>query len=372
MSAFLNYKRAPLCNLFALALMLLATMQLSAQSPTEVFQQPELLLQQYRTNPVPLEAYNETEIAWQHTLNAAEDSILAYMPVDKVERTPVDFEPITPWTWKWVHLTHQQPNGTTSTLSLRRPNWWLDMVGAEFVGDSIWLDLPEMGIAGQATVTAITPNQLDTRLWDQQRNGDYVILPITGKFTHHASEILKLQFAQGNAEVEVTGRHPFRSETQNDWVPAEALAVGEVVRTHSGMDTLLAKTTEPGAVPVYNIEVYRAHNYFVHDQALLVHNNSGWIVKNLYSKMGSPRLKEARYALEEAMQNGLVESKNAAGIKYLKGGKKVDGVTYFYEVKTAPGSRFSSHRLYGNKGPWTNPQTGETVERIFFSKHKPK
>lgn len=340
-------------------------------SPTALFQNPLSNLNDWRTEAVALETYTDAERDWQHLLNAAEDSVAAYMPLDANDRTGLDFEPITPWTWKWVHLSLQHANGGESAISLRRPNWWFEMVGAAQAGDSIWLSLPEMALEGRARVQSITPNQLDTRLWDQQRNGDYVVLPITGKFQHQANEILQLGFAGSSNVLGVTAAHPFQSNSRNAWVAAGELELGEVVQTRHGADSIVSLERLETRIPVCNIEVYKAHNYFVDELAVLVHNNCNpaWIASKEYKKLGKNHL-AVRGKFEKAMKKGIVPPDGQSGIVKFSGkGKNVGGTIYRYELKTNPSSVHGGHRMYGNLAPWTNPNTGVTKQVITFTKH---
>lgn len=89
----------------------------------------------------------------------------------------------------------------------------------------------------------------------------------------------------------------------------------------------------------------------------------GWIVKETFSDLTH----QQKGVFVKAMQKGIVRGANESGIKYLGGkGKIVDGIKYFYEIKTPINSFLGSQRIYGNKDIWK--KTGET--KIFFSKFK--
>jgi hypothetical protein len=141
----------------------------------------------------------------------------------------------------------------------------------------IQLDIPELGIAGPALVISISPAPPI-----EPGNGHV----ITGKFRHVAPEILYLYVEGLEKPIGCTPRHPFWSVTRNDYVPAEDLREGELLRTSSGSTAAVQRHElchEP--TPVYNIEVRGVNAYHVSPLGLLVHNASerttgpkrGWI-----------------------------------------------------------------------------------------------
>lgn len=76
---------------------------------------------------------------------------------------------------------------------------------------------------------------------------------------------------QSNA-LQVTSTHPIWSADRNDWVHAGELRVGERVQTRTGITTLTAHSAKDTLVTVYNLEVFREHNFFVGHQQMLAHN----------------------------------------------------------------------------------------------------
>ncbi len=61
---------------------------------------------------------------------------------------------------------------------------------------------------------------------------------------------------------------------RNDYVSAGELKIGEQVKTRNGLTTLKDKKKLTGTHPVYNLEIYRDHNYMVSMDSILVHNDS--------------------------------------------------------------------------------------------------
>lgn len=168
----------------------------------------------------------------------------------------------------------------------------------------------------------------------------------------------------------VTGSHPIWSVDRNAWVGARDLNIGETVKTKDSVVVLKSRAKLDGLHKVYNLEIYKDHNFLVSTDKILVHNTcgEGWISKNIYSKLGSKN-PELRKVFEEAMEKGAAKSTGQSGIKRLTGqGQKINGKWYQYELKTAPGSKYGDHRLYGNLEKWTNPK-GVTQERVIFSEY---
>jgi hypothetical protein len=147
--------------------------------------------------------------------------------------------------------------------------------GARAPGDKITLLMPEMGIVGRAHLEAILPNTLDTRSWDYRAQGDYAHYPLTGFFAHESAEVWDLYFSTSKQPVGATYNHPFYSTDRAQYVYAGELALGERILTQSG-DTVQFLLKRPHAglsTKVYNLEVWRAHNFLVTEQGMVVHNN---------------------------------------------------------------------------------------------------
>ncbi|MCU0394078.1 MAG: polymorphic toxin-type HINT domain-containing protein [Thermoflexibacter sp.] len=283
-------------------------------TPLSLFKNPYTLLNAWDTVPYPLSSYSAKEIEIQKALNAKEKAIIVYSPLGKErEWIEVDYDTITPYTWKWVYFDLPKSDGTLTKISLRRPNWWISNMKADKLGNKVHLDMPELGVAGQATVTKISPNQLDTRLWNENRQGDYVSRPITGKFEHESNEVYYLSFEGNPAPLGVTGNHPIWSIDRNGWAEAGDLQVGEKVKTQTGASKLIEKHIVKGKQKVYNLEVYQDHNYLVSVDRILVHNSyeiSVWDLKETHGLTKSK--KQFSILKEDIKQNGIHES-----IKYV-------------------------------------------------------
>ena len=237
------------------------------------FQNPYCLLDRWENTPLSLIWYSESELEIQKRINEQEVGIVTYAPFYQTdEYIDIDYEEITPSTWKWVKLELEKADGTLSKISVRRPNWWIVESNANKVGNRVFLSMPEMGIEGEAVVTEITPNQLDTRLWNENRQGDYVNRPITGKFEHISSDVSNYYFEELEQPIGATSSHPFWSVDRQDWIAVGDLEIGERVKTKVGTSVLLSKDKLEGEHKVFNLEVYREHNFLVSESGVLVHN----------------------------------------------------------------------------------------------------
>lgn len=236
---------------------------------------PQTLMKVWINEPIPVDFYSDKEKEVQKLINEkTTDGIITYSPLDKEkEWTSVDYEEITPFTWKWIDFELPKPDGTLTKINLRRPHWWLKEIGADSVGKKVYLNMPELGSQGWATVIAIRVNQLDTRFWDENRDGDYVSRPITGKFIHESNDVYNLHFGDNAKPLGVTGSHPIWSIDRNDWIGATDLKIGEKVKTQEGELTLVSKEKIEGKHKVYNLEIYKDHNFLVSTDKILVHNS---------------------------------------------------------------------------------------------------
>lgn len=241
--------------------------------PMDVMTNPQTLMKVWIDEPMPLSFYTEKEKEVQKLFNEKEDGIIAYSPEGKLYTRDIDQEEITPFTWKWVHFEIKEENGGYTKAYLRRPNWWLKKVGATEIGKIVPLSMYEIGVEGNGKVTKISPNQLDTRLWDLNRNGDYVSRPITGKVEHYANNVVDLYFDNSlSSPLSVTTNHLIWSYDRNDWFRVDALNIGEKIKTQRGNVTLTQRIPKEGWFVVYDLEVYRDHNFLVGNESILAHN----------------------------------------------------------------------------------------------------
>jgi hypothetical protein len=163
-----------------------------------------------------------------------------------------------------VRLALDAGGGNAVEAELLRGQAWLAAQEAE-MGRTVYLDLPEMGLRGEALVTAIEP-------CPPLEAGEGRL--VTGAFRHSRGVVYDLAVEGEGKLVGVTGTHPFWSEDRLAWVPAKELSAGERLRGLGGAPAVRALALRAGPEPVYNIEVEGDHCYRVGRQGLLVHNSS--------------------------------------------------------------------------------------------------
>ena len=251
------------------------TIETTAQiKPIDIIKNPNILTDKWLDEPIPISQYTDEEKKLQTLINdKTTTAVKTYSTAtqDK-EWAKYDHEAITSYTWKIIDIALTEANGKTNNVSLLRPNWWIRNIGADRLGNRFYLRIPEVA-EGNAVVKAIRVNQLDTRLWDEQRNGNYVYRPITATFQHDSNNVLNLYFTNDVKPLGVTPEHRIYSMDKNDFVLAGSLKIGEKVKTDQGISTLVKKEKLEGEHKVYNIEVYRDHNYMVSMNSIVVHND---------------------------------------------------------------------------------------------------
>lgn len=153
-------------------------------------------------------------------------------------------------------------------MELLRSLGWLNYHQAT-TGGVIYLDLPEMGAQGFATVTNILPCPKIEPDTGKHRN------VVTGRFIHNSSGNLIDLLVEGETEpTGVTDNHRYWSEDRQDFVEAAKLRIGEHLRLADGSTAKLSgMTRRPRDEPVYNLEIHGEHVYHVGSIGTLVHNN---------------------------------------------------------------------------------------------------
>jgi len=152
--------------------------------------------------------------------------------------------------------------------------------GVELLGLTIQMDLPELGLTGQAIVTGIECSP-------EVKTGDGQV--VTATFHHTSGDVIDLVVGDGASndnkqsssslhtveeKIGTTGNHPFWSVDRQDYIQASSLEIGERLLTYHGeTKRVISKLARPGPAPVYNLEVFGDHTYFVGKNNILVHNS---------------------------------------------------------------------------------------------------
>ena len=186
-----------------------------------------------------------------------------------VGRNPIR-EEVEPWepdpqTWREVRLHMRKPSGRSLWMTLLRPFIWLQTNDAA-VGDTIDMDLHELGASGPAEVTYIGP-------CPEIPPGDDPV--VIGTFKHEVDEnshVINL-WLEGDAQpTGVTDNHPYWSVDRGQFVPAGELRVGETVDTLAGTARVARLESRAYTGFLYNLETTE-HVYRVDQSGILVHNN---------------------------------------------------------------------------------------------------
>lgn len=114
--------------------------------------------------------------------------------------------------WRQVDLVLLADNAPCGTATLLRPVAWVEKQAAR-VGETVFLNLPEIGIEGPAQVVSIE---------------ETFVVPgtgrlVTGVFRHQAGSILELKIEGEHQPLGTTKSHPFWSVDREDWISAHDL-----------------------------------------------------------------------------------------------------------------------------------------------------
>lgn len=167
--------------------------------------------------------------------------------------------------WQALELYLSRGLGDTTFIELLRPTWWVEE-NINQIGTEVYLSLPEMQVNGYARVTSIKPVPLSVSSNNLPQRA------VIGKFINKSDDYYKLYFKGLVEPLGVTGGHPIWSSTRSRWVDAGNLEIGEWVTTHQGILQVIDKEYIGEPIITYNIEVHDAHNYYVSDSCILVHN----------------------------------------------------------------------------------------------------
>jgi hypothetical protein len=206
---------------------------------------------------------------------------------------------VTPDDWRLVSLTMTKENDGILNVQLLRPlEWFLTeivvllgtsedppslyqtpvQVTAEkdtldyklqqlLLGQSIYLDLPELGAQGLAKVTAID----SCPPLDDVESGRRLV---TGTFRHAAANVIDVQVGSESQPFGCTDNHPFWSVDREQFVEAGQLRIGENLQSADGTLVQVTRITPRRGPPVdvFNFEVDVDHVYHVGHTGVLVHN----------------------------------------------------------------------------------------------------
>ena len=170
-----------------------------------------------------------------------------------------------PATWRKLGLQMTKEDGRSLWITLLRPLDWIESHNVK-QGETIQLDLEEMGAVGPAMVLAVCP-------CPEIEPGEGAV--VTGTFQHEAgpdTKMLNLYFEGEPSPHGVTSNHPYWSLDRKKFIPAGELEINERV------DTVLGESRVVRSIPLkytgylYNIETTE-HVFRVGHSGVLVHNS---------------------------------------------------------------------------------------------------
>jgi len=147
--------------------------------------------------------------------------------------------------------------------TLLRSSSWLQERAIESIGDTVWLEVDELGMSGFGTVRSI--------------RGPPPVTPgpgrvVLGTLTHENSDVWELALEGTSERLVVTGTHPLYSLDRGAWVRVDALLVGESLVTMDGPRRVESRTRREGTHRVYNLTVEEEHEYLVGVRGVRAHN----------------------------------------------------------------------------------------------------
>jgi hypothetical protein len=169
---------------------------------------------------------------------------------------------ISPETHRLVRL-HFVKDGQEFNMAFLRPAKLLEGLGA---GDFMELSVLELEIRGRARVLAVEPCPTVE---------EGIGRVVTGAFSGQSCDIRLVKVHGLAAPMEITGNHPVFSEDRLGFVRANELRPGERLRTRDGVAVVESVSHDPGRWDVFNLEVESAHQYYVTERHVLVHNANG-------------------------------------------------------------------------------------------------
>ncbi len=206
---------------------------------------------------------------------ALHDRLSGYNPLPP--DTDRDVPEPTPETHRALRLELVKEDGSLLKLRLVRSLDWIEAEEAQ-PGRTVFMDLPEFGAVGEATVLAMEPCPAVP-----PGSGNLV----TGIFEHTSGSVIDL-YLEGAAEpIGCTANHRFWSKDREDYVEAGELRPGERVWTRKlGTTAVVGNAPRSGTHRVWNLEIHGEHVYEVGELGTLVHNSYGRNVRGSYWESG--------------------------------------------------------------------------------------
>jgi hypothetical protein len=167
--------------------------------------------------------------------------------------------------------------------------------------------------------------------------------------------------------VGTTSNHPFWSVDRQEYVQAGQLAIGERLQTFSG-DTkrVVSKLARPGPQPVYNLEVFVEHVYYVGKDGLLVHNSREYSLGNVSTGEGRVHItyRGTKYGGEAYTGYASLPAAEVAGLSKPAAQRKILEARYKSGF-SAEGLDAEPTVVYFGRGK-LGKQTGRGLEQHYY------
>jgi hypothetical protein len=171
---------------------------------------------------------------------------------------------VDPLTWREVDVDMPDPGdpGNDYRMQLLESLDWIAAQRAAS-GAEIYLDIPELGIHGDAHVDAVR----DCPAIDPG-NGRVVL----GTFQHVSHDVVEVKLVGSSSPLQVTSGHRLWSLDRSGWVAAGDVRAGEKLASERGPATVEAVSHQEAPREVFNLDVDVDHRYFAGGSAILAHN----------------------------------------------------------------------------------------------------
>jgi hypothetical protein len=194
-----------------------------------------------------------------------------------------------PASWRAYALRMTRADGTVTRVDLLRPAGWEQVMAQGPDGRrTIHLELPEMGVSGEAEVLAVSP-------CPPVEPG--VGRVVTGSFRKERNHGLRALHVSVEGEVSclrVTSGHPVWSVTRGAWIGAGELVPGEALAAWRGESVAVLANLPEADTATWNLEVENEHVYRVGPAGILVHNTCP-TPKELFEGGGAGAAKKTLY-----------------------------------------------------------------------------
>jgi len=188
-------------------------------------------------------------------------------------------ERVSPKTWRHLFVRGKKDDGSRWDADLLVPLWWITEQQAK-VGGKVHISVPECHIDGDARVVTLGPcpriHDIDGRV-------------VTSVFRHHSANVLDLRIEGLDEPIGTTANHPFFSVDRAEFVRADELEPGDLLRRIDGTALrVISSTPRRGTHTVYNLQVSVDHVYHVTKAGVLVHNAKPCGLVNVVEEEADP------------------------------------------------------------------------------------